>query len=272
MYEKHWCLHKNPFGTDPSSESYFASLAHQSALLKLRFLVDHRRGAGLLVGSSGVGKTRLLQALLPEDYTRNNPVVRVVYPLMTPLELLTFIATELGEGPAVTATSLDSVLRQLVERLQMLTAKGRPAVIVIDDAHTISDRQVFQSLHLLLNYQQFQGIEFTMLLAGQPELVGMTRRLPQLDDRIAIPCVLTAMTAMETAAYIQHRLTAAGAAEPIFNQAALQAVHELSGGLPRRINRLCDFALLVGFAEDLGMIDARHIEGVSAELSLARAA
>jgi general secretion pathway protein A len=115
-------------------------------------------------------------------------------------------------------------------------------------------------------------VEFALILAGPPELAGMLKRMPQLDDRVSIPCVLTAMTDVETAGYIQHRLQAAGARKLIFSPAALRAIHELSNGLPRRINRLCDFALLVGFAEDLGTINAEHIEGVSAELNLARAA
>ena len=273
MYEKHWGLQKTPFGTDPSAESFFASSTHQGALLKFRFLVDHRRGAGVLVGPSGAGKTRLLQALLPRIDANSAPVVNIVYPLMSPLELLCCIVTELGGiHSANVGTSMDVLVKQLVERLRTLATEGRPAVIVIDDAHAISNRQVFQMLYLLLNLQQHPGVEFTLILVGQPELVAMTRRQPQLHDRISIPCVLTAMSATETAEYVQHRLRAAGATEAIFSLAALQAVHELSGGLPRRINRLCDFALLVGFAEGLGLIDAQHIEGVSAELSLGRAA
>lgn len=273
MYEQHWGLRKTPFGNDRSDESFFASSTHQSALLKLRFLVDHRRGAGLLVGPSGAGKTRLLQALLPDDADHPTNVVNIVYPLMSPLELLCFIVTELGDDhPASVGTSMDVVLKQLIAQLRALAKAGHPAVIVIDDAHAITDRQVFQSLQLLLNLQQMPGVEFTLILAGQPDLVAMTKRLPQLDDRISIPCVLIAMSADETADYIQLRLKAAGAAEPIFSHDAMQAVHELSGGLPRRINRLCDFALVVGFAGGLGLIDAQHIEAVSAELSLTKAA
>lgn len=273
MYEQHWGLRTNPFGNDRRDDSFFASSTHQSALLKLRFLVDHRRGAGLLVGPSGSGKTRLLQALLPEDDSHPANLVNIVYPLMSPLELLCFIVTALGDDhPASVGTSVDVVLKQLVARFRSLTKAGFPAVIVIDDAHAITDRQVMQSLQLLLNLQQIAGVEFTLILAGQPDLVAMTKRLPQLDDRIAIPCVLTAMSATETADYVQHRLKAAGATDSIFSRDALQAIHELSGGLPRRINRLCDFALVVGFAESLGLIDARHIEAVSSELSLTKAA
>jgi len=273
MYEKHWGLQKSPFGNDHRAESYFVSNVHQSALLKLRFVIDHRRGAGLLVGPSGSGKTRLLRALLPEG-DDHAPVVNIVYPLMSPQELLCYVLAELGDpSNAGGSASMDVLLRQLMRRFEELTSAGRAPVIVIDDAHTISDRRVFESLHLLLNLQQSPALEFTLILAGQPELVGMTKRLVQLDDRISIPCVLTAMSAKETAGYVQHRLQAAGAKHEVFSKAALQAVHELSGGLPRRINRLCDFALLVGYAEGLGLIDdAQHVEGVSTELSLGRAA
>lgn len=272
MYENHWGLQKAPFGSDRRPELYFSSSTHQSALLKLRYLVDHRRGAGLLVGPSGSGKTRLLQALLPEGDESGPAVVKVVYPLLTPQELIGFIAAELGIPGQFGIRSLDVLLGLLRGRLQELTRQGRPAVIVIDDAQSIPDRHVFESLHLLLNLQQPPNVDFTLILAGQPDLVGILKRFPQLDDRLSIPCVLTAMTESETAAYVLHCLQAAGAAEPIFSGAALQAIHELSSGLPRRINRLCDFALLVGYAQRLGMIDATQIEAVFAELSLSRAA
>jgi MSHA biogenesis protein MshM len=272
MYEKHWGLQRTPFGSDGSAESYFASSSHQCALLKLRFLVEHHRSVGLLVGQTGVGKTRLLEALLATSEPKP-PVVRIVYPLMSPIELLRYIGSELGlVQQASTLVSMDGILKSLVEGMRTLTGVGRPPLIVIDDAHTITDRQVWQSLQLLLNFQQYQGVEFSLILSGPPELAGIVKRMPHLDDRVSIPCVLTAMTDVETAGYIQHRLQAAGAREPIFSPAALRVIHELSNGLPRRINRLCDFALLVGFAEDLRLIDAEQIEGVSAELNLARAA
>ena len=167
---------------------------------------------------------------------------------------------------------MDLVLQRLEAVLRMLTSSGRPPVIVIDDAHAIADRSVLQSLQLLLNFQQCEGTDFTLILAGQPELVGVVQRLPQLDDRVAMPCVLQAFCSVETASYVRHRLQAAGATVPIFSEAALIAIHELSGGLPRRINRLCDFALLVGYAEELTAIDAPQIEGVHSELCLTRAA
>ncbi len=273
MYERHWRLRHAPFGRDGRAESFFVGSSHQSALLKLRFLIDHQRGAGLLVGPSGSGKTRLLDLLLRQSGAEATPVVRIVYPLMSPIELLRYISSALGsERMTTNSTPMDVVLKTLEDQLRTLTASGRPPVIVIDDAHAIADRHVLHSLPLLLNFQQPQQLDFTLILSGQPELAGMVKRLPQLDDRIALSCVLMTLSAAETAAYVRHHLQAAGATEPIFTEAALKVIHELSGGLPRRINRLCDFALLVGYAEGLAAIDADHVEGVSAELHLSPAA
>ena len=273
MYEQHWQLKRTPFGHDRSAESFFAGSSHHNAVLKLRYLINHRRGLGLLVGASGSGKSRLLDAILQPTGSATASVVKIVYPQMSSVELLSYIASKLrGENVATSNNSLDVVLGRLEDSLRTLTSSGRPPIIVIDDAHAISDRHVLQSLQLLLNFQQSEGMDFTLILAGQPELVGVVKRLPQLDDRVAMPCVLHSLSSTETADYIRHRLYAAGATKPIFSDAALIAIHQLSGGLPRRINRLCDFALLVGYAEELTAIDVEQVEGVYAELNLTRAA
>jgi type II secretory pathway predicted ATPase ExeA len=273
MYERHWQLHRSPFGHDRTANSFFAGSSHHNALLKLRYLIEHRRGLGLLVGACGAGKTRLLEALLPQTVADNSHVVNVVYPQMSPVELMSYITAGLTTDAELTShDSMDVVLRRLESALIALNERGKVPIIVIDDAHAISDRSVLQSLQLLLNFQQCEGTDFTLILAGQPELVGVVKRLPQLDDRIGMPCILQAFTPTETSAYVKHRLQAAGAPSPIFSEDALFAIHELSGGLPRRINRLCDFALLVGYAEELTSIDVSQIEGVHSELTLARAA
>jgi type II secretory pathway predicted ATPase ExeA len=92
------------------------------------------------------------------------------------------------------------------------------------------------------------------------------KRFGPLIDRLELTAVLQPFTASETAAYVRHRLQAAGTTAAVFDEAALALVHELSGGLPRRINRLCDFALLVGYAEELHDITPTQIDAVAEEL------
>jgi len=196
----------------------------------------------------------------------------VVFPQMSPLELLSYISNKLGGTDSSRLDSMDLVLQRLETQLRTLTAQGRHPIIAIDDAQAISDRQVFQSLQLLLNFQQSNQINLTLILAGQPDLIGSLRRLPQLEDRIAIPSILQPLSLDETSRYVAHLLNVSGRIEPIFSDEALKSIHELSNGFPRRINRLCDLALLVGYAEQRHQIDAEQIEGVSLELSLSRAA
>ena len=91
-------------------------------------------------------------------------------------------------------------------------------------------------------------------------------RAPSLEERMAVKCVLRAFTLEETASYIGHRLQAVGGEHSIFTNDAMDAIHRLSGGVPRRINRLCELALLVGFAEQRDSIDVEQVEGVAEEL------
>jgi general secretion pathway protein A len=104
------------------------------------------------------------------------------------------------------------------------------------------------------------------VLLGQTGLLVAIERLPALEERIAVKCLLRRLTQTETLAYVQHRLQAAGAERPLFSDAALEAVHQHSLGVPRRINRLCDLALLVGFAEEATTIEAPQIDAISEEL------
>ena len=79
-------------------------------------------------------------------------------------------------------------------------------------------------------------------------------------------CILRAFTLEESASYIGHRLQAAGGEHSMFTNEAMDAIHRLSGGIPRRINRLCELALLVGYAEQRDSIDVDQVEGVAEEL------
>ncbi len=108
--------------------------------------------------------------------------------------------------------------------------------------------------------------KFSLLLVGERGLLAPVQRLSQLDERISIRCVLGSLTKEETAQYVRQRLTVAGAQKEIFTPDALTAIFELSGGIPRRINRLCDLSLLVGYAENMSRISSVEVEAVSDEL------
>ena len=157
------------------------------------------------------------------------------------------------------------------DRIAAVIPASEPSV-KIDDAQVIESRALWQTWHLLLTYRERAGIDFSVLFVGQPELLGRLERFPQLEERLALTCTLSPLSEAETRGYIGHRLEVAGSSETIFDAAAVRRLWELSAGIPRRIDRLCDFSLLVGYAEGLSVITADQIDAVSQELHGRKAA
>jgi MSHA biogenesis protein MshM len=282
VYLEHWGLSRLPFRDEADPDLYFPGESFEAALLKMRYVVENGLGAGLLVGDVGTGKsylTRLLDARLPSG---RGPVVRLVFPRPTSEEFLADLAAELAEHVADEPTTasprerfplgVDGAIRRVLRLLDTLAAEGRHPVVVVDEVHLLDDVRLLHTLHLLLNHQPHGRLEFTLLLVGLPIVIPRIERVPQLDDRIAARALVRRMTRRETADYVAHRLEVAGGTASPFDAAATTALFERSGGLPRRVNRLCDMALLVGYADHRRSISADVVEGVAEELVTARAA
>ncbi len=267
MYETYWQLNQKPFENAADSRFYYPAESHQAALLKLRYAIESRRGAALLAGPSGVGKT-LLTNMLPSVLGESiGPVVRLVFPQMAAAELLAYLADELdgaatnGQTPGVQAS-----IRRIQNFLKANSEQGRHAVLVIDEAHLLEDPRTFEALRLLLNFESKGEPAVTLLLVGEPELLPVLDRMPQWEERLGVKCLLRPFNEPETAAYVEHRLRAAGSARSIVDPTALPTLQTLTHGVPRRINRLCDLALLIGFAEERTALNAEHFEAVCREL------
>lgn len=266
MYEAYWQLDARPFDEVVDARSYYPSEVHQAALLKLRYAIENHRGAALLCGASGTGKTLLVQMLrrlLPEHCS---PVVHLVFPQLTPRELVAYLADELGAGAAGNRDALDEHLRRLQQFLADNHAAGRQAVLAIDEAHLLADAGLLDTVRLLLNFEVGGRPAWMCLLVGQSTLLPVVDRMPAFEDRLAVKCLLRPLNLDETISYVSHRLVSAGAKREIFTPDALVALHQITGGYPRRINRVCDLALLIGFAEELRVLSASHVEAVANEL------
>jgi type II secretory pathway predicted ATPase ExeA len=266
MYQAYWQLDSRPFENTSDARFYYAAESQRGALLKLRYVLENRRGAALLAGESGLGKTLLAQQLLSELDATFAPRVHLVFPQMPADQLLTYLADQLtGQHSPLTATIDQSVRR--IERLLTANAQaGKHAIITIDEAHLLREAKTLEAVRLLMNFHHQGESLATFLLVGQTGLALTVRRLPALDERIAVTCVLNRLSAGETGRYIEHRLTAAAAKRAIFEPSAVTAIFELTHGIPRRINRLCDLALLVGYGEELRAITGQHIESIQQEL------
>ena len=273
MYRPYWQLTEKPFEPVSDPRFYYPGEGHQAALLKLRYAVENRQGVALLTGAGGSGKTLLVQMLernLGEEFA---PRVRLVFPQMPAADLLAYLADELKAGDAGAQGgsprySIEPSVRRLQTFLAENAARGRHAVVAIDEAHLLEDRQSLEALRLLLNFETDGRPQLTFLLVGQPPLLSLVDRMPQLEERLTARCLLRPLDLEETVSYVSHRLTAAGATRTIFEADGLEALYEATLGVPRRINRLADLALLVGFADESPSLGRAQVEAVQQELSL----
>ena len=274
MYTDYWQLDRKPFEPSTAGGFFYASESHRGALLKLRYAIENGRGAAVVAGPSGCGKTLLVEKLIEQLPASATPVVQVVYPQMSSRELLAYLVARLA--PTVEMTSTTPSVDQSWFRLETLLAeaneRGERPLIVMDEAQLLEDSGGLETVRLLLNLQTKGQTLLTLLLIGQTGLLSTLSRTPRLEERVDITALLDPLSADEVATYVEHRLQAAGAKPSIFTPGGIDALQAATHGIPRRINRLGDLALLVGYANKAESIDANLIESVSNELALARAA
>ncbi len=264
MFLQHFGLHERPFGKSPDPRFLFASPAHAEALARLEFAAEERE-ISLLTGEIGCGKTTLIRALVDRVEGKLTPLL-IHHPRLTADELILTLLRQLDLQPAADHPAR---LDQLQSKVYELHQGGRPLLLIVDEAQLIPQRAVFDELRLLSNFQLDDDNLLAILLVGQPELRTRLQRpaLAPLAQRIALRYHVGALLAEETRALIRHRLETAGGNPGLISDAAAQAVHRHSGGVPRLINTLCALALLDAFADDSATIELRHIETAAGELA-----
>lgn len=269
MYESYWSLRYKPFQSRCAPDALFQSQSLMASLLRLRYCFDNSGGLAVLLGESGMGKTSLLRTFASET-DRWSPFVHVLYCGLQPTELLRVVGTELcAEIPpdAVEPPGQDRWLQHIRKFLQQSADRGRAVIIAFDDAHQLADESLLGTVAPLLTLAESSPlIRLSVVLAGHPELLPRLQRHRPIAERAEILSVMQSWSRQETGDYIKDTLSGAGASRPVFSANGVDAVFEWSAGNPRRINRLCDLALLVGCAERCEQITAREVEAVSNEL------
>lgn len=270
MYLDYWQLAAKPFDSHPGEVFRFPGESFRAAQHKVRYALDSRLPAIALTGPAGVGKTLLVESLAAVR-GESGQFAHVVFPQMSERDLLVYLAEQLGAPSAAQPRfTIEESLRRLDYVLRENLKAKRHAVLAVDEAHLLEDSGLLESLRLLLNLRPGGQTAFTLLLCGQPTLLPILGRFGALDERIDLKIALAPLGAEESAAYVQHRLQAAGATREIFSADALAGIHKLAAGVPRRINRLCDLALLVGFANGQANVTAADLQAVSEELVATR--
>ncbi|MES2948989.1 MAG: AAA family ATPase [Pseudomonadota bacterium] len=278
MYSQHFGLTQDPFSIAPDPRYLFMSERHREALAHLLFGVagPHSAAGGsgggfvLLTGDIGTGKTTICRCFL-EQIPAGCHVAYIFNPKLTVSELLQSICEEFHITLAATATAPPTVKDYIAALNTFLLhshAAGHSSVLIIDEAQNLQ-ADVLEQLRLLTNLETNDRKLLQIVLIGQPELRTMLERpeLEQLAQRVIARFHLDALTAAESEQYIQHRLAVAGHTGPLpFDQRALQAIHRLARGVPRRINLLCGRALLGAWATGLHRVTRTVVNKAAAEV------
>jgi type II secretory pathway predicted ATPase ExeA len=262
MYDEHWGFTGSPFRSPPAAKFVCLSSTQDEAHARLQFLVEHGRRLGILWGGPGVGKTLLLQSFADQLRRRG---CRAIY--LTPLggtghNFLQELAIRLGLNPDRT-TPVWELGSRVLDALVIEGRLGVQRVLMVDDMDR-AERSVIDVLLHILQHDYPSTSGFTMLLAG--DIQHQDRLDPRLAQRSELRIELEPWNLTETTAYLKEVLARAGCRRPVFQKAAIHRLHEVTGGVPRHVAKLADWALLAAAERQRSEIDEATILAVNDEL------
>ena len=265
MYCDFYQMRERPFNVTADPKFLYLNARYREALASLHYGITQRKGFITLIGEAGTGKTTLLKKLL-DDLDQSTRTVFVFNTNVTFDEILEYIFGEF-DLPVHNGKRL-YMLQRLNTFLLDELGKGRNVALLIDEAQDL-DYSVLEDLRLLSNLETAKEKILQIVMSGQPELGQKLGNpgLRQLRQRIAVSCRLLPLTREELTEYIQARLTAAAAADPkLFTRDAEERIFEISTGIPRLVNIVCDNSLVIGYALGKKRIGADVVNEAAADL------
>jgi putative secretion ATPase (PEP-CTERM system associated) len=266
MYESFYGLTGKPFQLNPDPEFFFASRGHARAYAYLQYGLHQSEGFIVITGEVGTGKTTLVRSLLQRLDSSKVVAAQLVSTQLDAEDLLKSVATAFGV-PAQTPDKAQ-LLAHIEAFLTGLIVEHKRALLIVDEAQNLTARAV-EELRMLSNFQVGDRALLQSFIIGQPELrqVLQSGALHQLRQRIIASYHLGPMEQAETQAYVEHRLRHVGwKGDPAFEPGAFEAIHQFTGGVPRRINLVCNRVMLSGYLGEKHVITAAEVRSVSNEM------
>ena len=267
MYESFFGLSSKPFQLNPDPSFYFGSKQHRRAKAYLDYGVSRNEGFIVITGEIGAGKTTLLRALIDGLHGSNVVVGHLVTTQLGAEDTLRMVGASFGFK--VKDVPKSELLITLEAFLISQTTKGKRCLLIVDEAQNLTPRAV-EELRMLSNFQFGNQALMQSFLVGQPEFREILQRpeMEQFRQRVAATCHIGPMDLDETQHYIEHRLKCAGSTgKPSFSAEAFEAIFKASGGIPRRINSVCDRVLLAGFLAGKTHLEQPDVDEVVKEFA-----
>jgi type II secretory pathway predicted ATPase ExeA len=267
-YEQYYQLREQPFSNTPDARFFFEVDHHAEVLERLMHAVNTMKGLAVVVGDVGTGKTTLARRMLDQldDPQYESALLVIIHSAITAEWLLRRIASQIGIEHL--ADEKIGILTQILQRLMELHESGRKAVVLIDEANMLQQRELMEELRGFLNLEVPGSKLITFILFGLPELDAILALDTPLAQRVALKCRLSAFSPETSKAYIRHRLQVAGAVKEIFSEAVLDQIALGSMGIPRLINTICDNVLLEGFLRKRDTLEVDLVKDVVRDLGL----
>lgn len=263
MIASYFSLRHLPFTQELPTCYFYTSPPFQEALARLHYLVE-TRGLGLLTGEIGAGKSSCLRALSDQLDPAKNPVLYFADSGLEPAGFYRDVLQRCGVEPARTRAEVRRQFQTLF--LDWHRHQDKTALFCLDEAHLLSPAMI-QEVRYLTNFGIDAGAPFACVLIGQPELRSLLRlkSLEAVTQRITVRFHLAGLDAEQTAAYLHHQMTAAGAPRPVFSDAAIRSLHTHTRGLPRLLNNFATACLWDVAAHNQQTVEDEHVQRVLAE-------
>jgi general secretion pathway protein A len=270
MYLTFYGLKKEPFHTTPDPNFLYLSPSHKEAMGAIIYGIEKRKGFIAIFGEVGVGKTTIVRAYLEQTSHRKQKTVYILNPVVSFHELLADIFRSLELVP--THEDSASMVNQLHEALIQEYRADSTVVLVIDEAQNMPVKTLEQ-LRLLSNLETSTDKLIQMVLIGQPELHTLLDHLTlkSLQQRIALRATIQPLKEKESQAYIEHRVALASATgRPLFTPGALKLIISQAQGIPRKLNIICDNALITGYGKQRKPVSVSEVKEILADMDASR--